>query len=660
MGEQQDASAARARTRARVQPGRYETALLRTTRRVIDLSLLALALWLATAARFDWVPPAAAIERLVWTLPVIVLGKYLLLRAHRVTSASWRHATLVDIGNLTQALAVAALLLVGARAVGPSLDATGLLGHLTRTPYGVVLMDFVLSLVLLGGVRAIRRSLADTRMAGAVDGPLTPTLLVGAGSGGVAVARALHQRPDLGLKAVGFLDDDHRRRGQTLFRLPVLGDTADLADMIRQHDVGQVLLTVARPPGELVRRISGICRDAGVELRVIPGLSELADGQVNLSRLRPVELEDLLRRAPVTTDTDEIDSLVRGRVVMVTGAGGSIGSELCRQLLTFEPARLVMVERTENALYQIDMELQTLAPAGVLVPAVADITDRQRMREVVMTEGPDVVFHAAAHKHVPMMEHNPGEAVKNNVLGTQTLVDVCVHAGVGRFVLISTDKAVNPTSVMGATKRLAERYVIATAQQEGLAYSAVRFGNVLGSNGSVVPRFRQQLADGGPLTITHPDVKRFCMTIPEAVQLVLQTAVMGTGGEVFVLDMGEQIRIVDLARDLIRLSGLTEGTDVELVYTGLRPGEKLYEELGLDTEEATPTLHDKIFRWEGGTEVARDALQGAFAQLELDPSRPRDSLAALVPEYTPGRHTLIDLDPAAGDLHVADEESRHP
>ncbi|HUG85309.1 MAG TPA: nucleoside-diphosphate sugar epimerase/dehydratase [Euzebya sp.] len=631
-------------------------------RRGLDLTLLSVAFWVANMARFDWMPPDHAIDRMLIALPFVVLGQYLLLRASDVTVASWRYTTLVDVGNLVRALTTGAAVLGAMRTAGPLLPPSGVvLDHLTSIPYGVIAMDLIAAIVALAGARAVMRAMVDRRSAAALHpaGPGVPTLLVGAGGGGLAVVRALLQRPDLGIVPVGFVDDDRHKLGITIHRVPVLGSTGDLAAVIERHHIGQVLLTISQPAGDLVRRITEICRANGVTVRTIPGLTEIADGKVNLSRIRPVQLEDLLRRRPVRTDTCEIADLVAGQAVLVTGAGGSIGSELCRQLLGFSPARLVMVERTENALYEIDLELAGKVGEGMLVPCVADITDHHRIDEVLQTHRPTVVFHAAAHKHVPMMEHNPGEAIKNNVLGTQVLVDACVRADVQRFVLISTDKAVNPTSVMGASKRVAERYVMAAARQHQVAYGAVRFGNVLGSNGSVVPRFRRQLAEGGPLTVTHPDVKRFFMTIPEAVQLVLQTAVMGCGGEIFVLDMGEQIRILDLARDLIQLSGLREGVDVELEFTGLRPGEKLFEELGLDSERVTSTTHPKIRRWLGAEVASLPELQAAFSHLELDLANPRAALKKLVPEYQPTdasqRQLVIELDRVADGLVVTDD-----
>jgi FlaA1/EpsC-like NDP-sugar epimerase len=388
-----------------------------------------------------------------------------------------------------------------------------------------------------------------------------------------------------------------------------------------------------------MRRIVEVCRTSGARIRTIPGMDHLIEGRVQISQIRNVAIEDLLGREPVQLDTQLIAEHLNGRVVMVTGAGGSIGAELCRQVARFGPARLVLVEQAENALFQIHRELQNTTRNVSLVPVIADICDSRRMERVFAEHKPTAVFHAAAHKHVPMMEWNPGEAIKNNAFGTKKLADLSDRYGVREFVMISTDKAVNPTSIMGVSKRVAEIYCQALSQRSKTRFITVRFGNVLGSNGSVVPIFQEQIAHGGPVTVTHPEMKRYFMTIPEACQLVMQAGAMGTGGEIFVLDMGEPVKIVDLARDLITLSGLRPGEDIEIQFTGIRPGEKLFEELAADEERADKTRHPKIF-------VGRfrpyewDAVeQGMVALHENSEGRDdaliRAAFARLVPEYRP-------------------------
>ncbi|MBZ0118155.1 MAG: polysaccharide biosynthesis protein, partial [Sandaracinaceae bacterium] len=460
--------------------------------------------------------------------------------------------------------------------------------------------NFALTFLGVGGVRVLRRIVGEQlesrrTMKKAAGRELVPTMFVGAGAGGLLMTKEIAGRPDLGVKPVGFLDDDRDKVGTTVGGVPVVGTTERLPELCERYGAHQVLITMASAPGSTVRRISKLAEQAGLPVQIIPGLFEILDGRVNLSRIRPVAIEDLLRREPVQLDAEAIAADLRGRVVLVTGAGGSIGSEICRQVASYAPERLMLVERAENSLFHIHRELSASHPGVELVPLIADVGDAARMRALFAQHRPYSVFHAAAHKHVPMMEWNPGEAIKNNVFGTKLLADLADEHGANSFVMISTDKAVNPTSVMGASKRVAEMYVQALASKSDTRFVTVRFGNVLGSAGSVIPIFREQIAAGGPVTVTHPEMCRYFMTIPEACQLVLQAGTMGEGGEIFVLDMGEPVKIVDLARDLIRLSGFRPDEDIEIQFTGVRPGEKLFEELSLDAEHAGKTKHPKIF-----------------------------------------------------------------
>ncbi|WP_108668472.1 polysaccharide biosynthesis protein [Euzebya rosea] len=615
----------------------------RAARRAVDIALLALALVVAYWIRFDWDIPDRSFTQLAQVLVFVVGLEYLLMVRLRVVEGSWRYVTIGDLGLLVRALYIASATLAVLRLLGPSLDLPGLPGELTSIPLGVTAINFFTSLVAVGGARAVRRSLSESaEIRRATGDSVTRTILIGAGEAGVAVARQLRLRPDLGLDPVGFVDDDPNKQGQRIHNLDVLGGIADLPELIQAHETEQLLICIQTPPADLVRHLGEMAATAGIEVRKVAGLAQVVAGSMEL-RPRAIELEDLLHRDPVATDLAGLDRLVAGRVVMVTGAGGSIGSELCRQLAARRPAKLVMVEQAENALYQIEMELRPDAGTTELVCAIADVVDRQRIREVISTHRPSLVVHAAAHKHVPMMEANPVEAFKNNVVGTRTLVDACADGGVDRFVLISTDKAVNPTSVMGATKRAAERYVVAKAAEIGRPYSAVRFGNVLGSSGSVVPLFRKQIDQGGPITVTHPEVRRYFMTIPEAVQLVLQTAVMGTSGDIFVLDMGEQIKITQMAEDLIRLSGLRVGQDIDIEYVGLRPGEKLYEELGLTSERALSTEHPKIYRWQTAGEVPVAELAAQLDAVPFDAPLMLRYLRRLVPEFETPSEARPDL-----------------
>jgi FlaA1/EpsC-like NDP-sugar epimerase len=471
----------------------------------------------------------------------------------------------------------------------------------------------------------------------AIEGVRHRVLLIGAGEAGVLVAREIRNRPDLGLHPVGFIDDNPFKVGTSIGGLHVLGTTATIAEIAERKRVKRALITIANASGQQIRRISELCRAAGLDTKIIPGIYEIVGSTVNLSRIREIAIEDLLRREPVQLDEEIVGGTIQGRVVLVTGAGGSIGSELCRQVCRFGPQRLVLVERFENALFEIHRELVSAFPHLQIEPRVGDVCDVARMEQVFSSTKPALVFHAAAHKHVPMMERNPGEAVKNNVGGTRNVAQLADRFGVERFVLISTDKAVNPSSVMGATKRVAEIYLQALSQRSQTRFVTVRFGNVLGSAGSVVPIFREQIARGGPVTVTHPEMTRYFMTIPEASQLVLQAGAMGNGGEIFILDMGEPVRIVDLARDLIVLSGLRPMDDIEIRFSGIRPGEKLFEELSTDAEHADKTRHPKIF-------IGRidphdlNSVVGALGTLLAtadsdDPEQVRAALADLVPEY---------------------------
>jgi FlaA1/EpsC-like NDP-sugar epimerase len=486
-------------------------------------------------------------------------------------------------------------------------------------------------------------------------------VVVGAGNAGALVVREMLNNPSLGMEVVGFVDDDPRKRSTRIAGLPVLGNRRAIPQLVKDYDIELVIIAIPTAPGREVRDIVSTCEKAGVPTKTMPGIYEMLDGTVSVNQLRNVQIEDLLRREPVQTDTEAVRRLLAGKCVLVTGGGGSIGSEVCRQILRFGPRDLLVLGHGENSIFdvcaQLDQQLVAMSRAqeGVpqtlprVHPVIADIRFPDRIRAVFEQYRPEVVFHAAAHKHVPLMEVNPTEAVSNNVLGTRNLLDAAVMVGVERFVMISTDKAVRPKSVMGASKRVAELLVHQTAWEIGKPYVAVRFGNVLGSRGSVLQTFKQQIAAGGPITITHPEMKRYFMTIPEAVQLVLQAAVLGKGGEVFMLDMGEPVKIVNLAQDLIELSGLEVGHDIEIVFTGIRPGEKLHEELFIPGESYRRTEHQKIFVIESaaGT-VLPSQLNQIVARLEDAAYNNRiaaltDTLRRLLPDFCPETAPSIEV-----------------
>ncbi len=481
-------------------------------------------------------------------------------------------------------------------------------------------------------------------------------LVIGAGDAGTIAVREMLNNPSLGMDVIGFVDDDPRKRSARIAGVPVLGNRRAIPQLVTDHAIDLVVIAIPTAPGREVRDIVTLCEKAGVPTKIMPGLYEMLDGTVSVNQLRNVQIEDLLRREPVRTDTAAVRRLIAGKRVLVTGGGGSIGSELCRQILHFEPSDLLVLGHGENSIFevcaQLNRQLARLARASHTLPRVhsviADIRFPDRIRAVFEQYRPEIVFHAAAHKHVPLMEVNPTEAIGNNVLGTRNLLDAAVLTGVEHFVMISTDKAVRPKSIMGASKRVAELLVHQTAWEINKPYVAVRFGNVLGSRGSVLQTFKQQIAAGGPVTVTHPDMKRYFMTIPEAVQLVLQAAVLGQGGEVFMLDMGEPVKIVDLARDLIELSGLEVGYDIEIVFTETRPGEKLYEELFIPGESYRRTEHQKIFVIESATgTVMPSQLNQVVARLEdavysnnlLELTQ---SLQNLLPDFQPTIETKGD------------------
>jgi FlaA1/EpsC-like NDP-sugar epimerase len=466
-------------------------------------------------------------------------------------------------------------------------------------PRGVIVIDWAFSIIFLAVTRASIRLLKENSEHNwfALNiKPKNKVIIIGAGDSGEALLREIQSRPKLALEVIGFLDDNPNKITSHIRHIPILGKISD-ADMIfKQYEVNQAFIAIPSATGQQMRAIVEILKNTGVSFKTLPTLDQLVNDQVSISQIREVSIEDLLGREPVKSDLQAIEGLIFNKIVLVTGAGGSIGSELCRQICRFQPKQLVLVEQAENNLFYLQQELlreNRLSPSA-LISIIADITDLSRMRQVFQIHQPTVVFHAAAHKHVPMMEDNPTEAIKNNILGTKKIADLSDEFLVDAFVMISTDKAVSPTSVMGATKRAAEIYTQALNDHSKTKFMTVRFGNVLGSTGSVIPIFKEQIRRGGPLTVTHPEMTRYFMTIPEAVQLVLQAFALGKGGEIFTLDMGEPIKIVDMARDLIKLSGLTPDEDIEIVYTGVRPGEKLFEELRLDGENNLPTSHSKI------------------------------------------------------------------
>jgi FlaA1/EpsC-like NDP-sugar epimerase len=475
-----------------------------------------------------------------------------------------------------------------------------LLTDLLNFPRMALLIDLLLSLIGIGGFRLSMRIISETRTASAKPHArkANNVLVIGAGDAGALVVREMQRNPQLGLHPVGYLDDDPVKQKHQIHGVPVVGKLNDLGRALNFRRVDEVIIAIPSTGGRIIRMVTDICRLKGIPFRTMPGLYELIGGKVSVNRLREVDITDLLRRDPTQIQNELVGAVLTGKRILITGAGGSIGQEICRQIARWGPQMLILLGHGENSIFEAMLELQEDFPTLPLQPLIADIRDLPRLESIFNNYRPEVVFHTAAHKHVPLMECNVEEAISNNVIGTRNICHAACMANTERLVLISTDKAVRPANVMGATKRIAEMIVLDTAHRSGRAFSVVRFGNVLGSRGSVVPLFKRQIAHGGPITITHPDMKRYFMTIPEAVHLVLQASAMGQGGEVFLLNMGQQVRILDLAEDLIRLSGLEPGKDIEIAFIGIRPGEKMSEDLWEVGTEYQKTAHPDIFRVE--------------------------------------------------------------
>ena len=529
-------------------------------------------------------------------------------------SIIWRYVSLGDLKIFSSAAAISATILLSFRFL---LSFTGF--NLWQIPISVILIQTVLGFGGLVGIRVLRRIIYEfndknrsvTRLA---LSKRLPTLLIGAGRTGASLAREVSGRADSELDVRGFIDDDGRKVGGRVAGIKVLGTTADLGRIAEELSIAQAVITLENATGREIRRLIELCSSLGIKTRIVPALNELAEGRHTIAGVRDVRIEDLLGREPVKLLDANVEHYLAGKTIMVTGAGGSIGSELVRQISRFRPARILLVERYEFGLFEIDRELNSSDTSVETVPLLADICDSDRMAGIFETYRPKIVFHAAAHKHVPLMELNAAEAVKNNIFATRELGEMAGKHCVNSFVLVSTDKAVKPASIMGATKRAAEIVLQDLSRQYRTAFVAVRFGNVLGSAGSAVPIFAEQIRSGGPVTVTDPKMRRYFMTIPEASQLVIQAGALGKGGEIFVLDMGEPVRILDLAEDMIRLSGLTPHEDIEIVFTGARPGEKIFEELEMSGENLVRTEHPKVFIGKIAT-YSPDAVSAMLADL---------------------------------------------
>ncbi len=575
--------------------------------------------------RFEGESEATWFRSFAATVAVVVLIKVCVFGWFHIYQGWSRYVTFHDLIVLGKATAVSAALV----SLGDYLMLHGL-----TPPRSVFLLDWGLTLVVIGVLRSLARFIQERESLLLFD-QSTSVFIVGANDSGEALLRAIRRNPQLTYRVVGFIAEESRAVGTHISGVPVVGTLAETCDLARRFRVEEVLLTAGDLPGRQVRRLVEAGRQAHVTVKVLPSYEQLLHGSVDLQP-RQVSIEDLLRREPAQLDTHGLHRWIDDRVFMVTGSAGSIGSEVCRQLLQYSPRRLIVVDRSETGQFFLERELRKLGSDVEVEVCLADLLDEPRMRKLLRTYRPDVIFHAAAYKHVPLMEAHPGEAVKNIVLATRQLADLAQQYCTDAFVMISTDKAVNPTSVMGACKRTAELYVQSLAQTSQCRFITVRFGNVLDSAGSVVPIFRQQIAAGGPVLVTHPDMQRYFMTIPEAARLVLQAGVIGQGGHILLLDMGEPVRIVDLAEDMIRLSGLQVGEDVAIEFTGLRPGEKLFEELHLSGEQHLPTAHPKIIVVEhqpSNHQQVAAATAEMVRRADGAPEAILAELARLVPEF---------------------------
>ncbi|MCP4202440.1 MAG: polysaccharide biosynthesis protein [bacterium] len=628
--------------RAETTPTRTGRYLRREVQYALDLTVLAVSFALAYLLRFDFEVPQEYVRPALIQLPLVVLVQFGAMIALGIYSFVWRYVGMSEVKTFLRAAFYSSLPLLLLRLGLPdSLD-------LLRVPRSIILTDVVLAYGGLLALRVLRRALFEQterirRETESEGRRRKPVLLVGAGRAGLMAVREIRGRGDAELELIGFADDAAEKQGSLIGGLKVLGTTHDIARLVEEYNVEQVVITMADVAAATIRRIVESCDRTGIPVRIIPSYYEILDGRVSIARFREVQIEDLLGRDPVRLDEARIGALLTGKSVLLTGSGGSIGSELALQIARFDPQRLILVERAEGALFEIDREVRELWPQLEVHAFVADTGDADRIRAIMDRTRPHAVFHAAAHKHVPLMEFQASEAIKNNVFSTQVLAEAAARSGVEVFVLISTDKAVKPSSIMGASKRLAE-LIVQDLDREypNTRFLAVRFGNVLGSAGSVVPVFRRQIERGGPVTVTHPDARRYFMTPAEAAQLVLEAGAIGDGGAILILDMGESVRILDLARDMIALSGFKPDTEIPIVFTGLRPGEKLNEELELSGEAIDRTSHPKVFigKLEAYPHAPLEQILESFRELvrRADDDAIRILLTELLPEAALSRH----------------------
>jgi FlaA1/EpsC-like NDP-sugar epimerase len=596
---------------------------------LFQLGLMILSYYFVFLLRFDFTFPVAYAPIFFKTLPVLIAIKLTVFYFFGLYQGLWRYVSMNDLWQILKANCMASLLFMTAE-----IFIFGLQGF----PRSVFILDFILCTFLIAGVRFLNRLVRERYR---LDLPVKrkKVLIVGAGQAGILTLKEYRNNPGSG-EVVGFIDDDRVKHNTTIDGTPIFGSRDKIPGLVNEYDVEEIILAIPSAKGQDIRDILSYCQVPNVRIKIVPGLHKILNGELEI-KPRQVRPDDLLGREVVEIDKRDVESYVKNKRVLVTGAGGSIGSELCRQIVNFSPEKIILLDHNENGVYFLEVEFKVKYPHIKFSTVIGNIRDVGLLKQVFSLYRPQVVFHAAAHKHVPLMERNPLAAVKNNVIGTRNLIYAAAHYRIDRFVLISTDKAVNPTSVMGATKRIAEMLLQAKSKKSRTKFMAVRFGNVIGSDGSVVPLFKKQIEEGGPVTVTDPEVKRYFMSISEAASLVLQAGALGKGGEIFILDMGEQVKISDLAKNLIALSG----SDVPIQFTGLRPGEKLYEEMLLNTESDSVTKHNKIYITKS-PDYNPAKLRKKIKEMERlikvsDVKKTMQLISELVSTYKPAKETTV-------------------